>query len=421
MKTCIMGSSSPNSMLASTLGYGSLSHGYTRVDTDTAQAIKQITLRTAGTFSNLSAVVTSNDRATSTLRFQKNGVDGNMSLSLSGTGQFMDATNTDVLVAGDKYNYRITTGAGGTSFIMRGVGCTFEASDLSKSVTLAAVGDSGKSFAGTSVTTYLGVFGGIIPSTTEADSRTKIKFAATCSNASVTIGANTRVTATTFVLRVNSATPSGGPSISVAGLAASGIFEDLTGTVTITANSYLGWAVTVGTGINSIEVSCLKIEIASTTGHAALGIGGNISSTLGTFFIRYLLPSGNYVNSISTVEADVTNNIGLAANTSIRGFTAYVISNGITANSTCRLRKNGVNTSMLINIGSGLTGEFEDDANPAVVSASTDRFTTMLSLGSSGTNLVFSNLVYYYLNELPVGGSGLNLSSSWSRRRKLGR
>ena len=55
--------------------------------------------------------------AATTFRVRKDGVNGNINLSVSSssTGVFEDTTNTDTIVPGDLINYQVAAGATGTT------------------------------------------------------------------------------------------------------------------------------------------------------------------------------------------------------------------------------------------------------------------------------------------------------------------
>ena len=73
------------------------------------------------TFSDLTILVRSNNLdATSTLRFRKNNVDGNQSVSIAANtaGLFSDMANTDTTAVEDLINYRLVAGTGGTGDLL---------------------------------------------------------------------------------------------------------------------------------------------------------------------------------------------------------------------------------------------------------------------------------------------------------------
>ena len=70
--------------------------------------------------------------------------------------------------------------------------------------------------------------------------------------------------------------------------------------------------------------------------------------------------------------------------------------NGITATSTFRLRKNAGNGNQTVSITTGSTGLFEDTSNTDTVSAGTDEFDYQIITGSTGTNLILNHTVIVF-------------------------
>jgi hypothetical protein len=88
----------------------------------TVESEKRLKARETFAFSGLTISVTANTvTAASTLKLRKNGADGNMLVTIptSATGFFVDNTNTDIIDAADDVNYSLSTGATGTSMVIR--------------------------------------------------------------------------------------------------------------------------------------------------------------------------------------------------------------------------------------------------------------------------------------------------------------
>ena len=88
----------------------------------TTESEKRLKTRETFAFSGLTISVTANAvTADSTLRLRKNGADANMliTIPLSTSGFFVDNTNSDILDATDDVNFSLSTGATGTSMVVR--------------------------------------------------------------------------------------------------------------------------------------------------------------------------------------------------------------------------------------------------------------------------------------------------------------
>jgi hypothetical protein len=89
---------------------------------NTTEAQVQRTLRTGGTFSEMTFLVTANTITANTIAtFRKNTANGNQTFTIgsSATGVFSDSTNTDVCAAADIVDYQVVTGGTGTSINIR--------------------------------------------------------------------------------------------------------------------------------------------------------------------------------------------------------------------------------------------------------------------------------------------------------------
>ena len=182
-----------------------LSGGYSAFNNGTDETVAQTTVRTAGTFSGLWIYMVGNSRGASTMRFRKNGADGNqvVSIGASATGLFADASNSDTVAAGDNVCHAITIGAGGTNFENTMSGVAFD----------AGLGDTQVVFCG-------GVFGGLnaagltrwsplagsgSTSITEASAQNYIPIPGTLSDMCVGVGSNSATFAVTYQTRINGA------------------------------------------------------------------------------------------------------------------------------------------------------------------------------------------------------------------------
>lgn len=90
--------------------------------TDTTESNKQMKMRGAYTFSELSANVSANTiTANSTLKLRKNTADATQLITIasSTTGFFSDSTNTDFIISTDDVDYQLITGATGTTITIR--------------------------------------------------------------------------------------------------------------------------------------------------------------------------------------------------------------------------------------------------------------------------------------------------------------
>src|SRR4030095_14852925 len=72
----------------------------------------KVRMREAGSFKNLGIYVVSARATASTVKMRKNGADGTLTMSLTGTGWVEDTTHTDTVTAGEDWNYDVVLGTG---------------------------------------------------------------------------------------------------------------------------------------------------------------------------------------------------------------------------------------------------------------------------------------------------------------------
>jgi|ERR1700690_96652 len=110
----LVAASLPNSLGSNATFYMTPS-GEAATNTTAAEASVSTKTNLTATISNLAIFVVTNSVATaSTLKFRKNGSDGNQVVSITGltTGYFEDTINTDTIASTDLINYSVTTAAG---------------------------------------------------------------------------------------------------------------------------------------------------------------------------------------------------------------------------------------------------------------------------------------------------------------------
>lgn len=344
----------------------------------TTEAPAQRTVRSAGTSSNLYVRVVTNDRAASTVRLRVNGVDGNQSVSLSGTGEFEDATNTDTLAAGDEVNYSLVTGSGGTAFSLGVVSTVFAATtNTVQRLNIAVAG--GVSLAAASTTRYIKLTGQLgDQATAEATEQFLFNTGATLKNLFCYISANARTNSTTIGTRKNAS--NGAQSVSI-GAGATGIFEDTANSDSISDGDLANYYLTTGTGAESITYTLISVECETTNSKTVYASSGRYNQALNVT-AYHAIGGGNAANQ--TTESATQSQANVAA--TLSNLNCYVGENTITDTSTGRLRVNTANGNQSVSIGASATGEFEDTASSDAVAAG-DLIDYQLVTANSGTTM----------------------------------
>jgi len=178
-------------------------------NTATENVVKLKTIK-KGSYRNLGVYVSANTRTSpSVIRSRKNGVDGNITLTIpagaAGIGMHEDFTNEDNVNPGDDYNWSYITGTGaGENLTIQSTSCDFiepaEGCGMFLSSTTAGLVQA------TGITNYIPVSGNVFGAgTVEADRKIKAREAFTLQGLSVFVSPNT-ITAPSFLrLRINGA------------------------------------------------------------------------------------------------------------------------------------------------------------------------------------------------------------------------
>jgi len=225
------------SFVSGTVRYMCIGNGGASVGVESQAAI---TMRTGGTVSYGTAVVTAGAGAAMTIISRKNGANGNISISVGSglTGQFVDTTHTDSFSAGDTYNFQNTCATFGTVRWQGNCYIEFTGTD----VELPTV-SADWTFNASAQYCPL-VAGNVSLVTTESLVAVKLGIAGTLSRMRFVVAANAQTGTGVVVLRKNNATANSTVSI---GAGTTGQFEDTTNTDSFVATDTLNFMFTGGT------------------------------------------------------------------------------------------------------------------------------------------------------------------------------
>ena len=231
------------------------------------ESVQTARIRKSFTSSDFYALVQANARTTNTIfGTRKNAGAGGQSVTY-GSGETNvkeDASNSDSLVAGDDFNYYITTGTG-TEII----------TPVKLSTSLINTSDffvnyciSNGATVGTSSTTYARIGGGLAFDATEGDTQIYPQFTFTASELLAYVGANAAVVAgCTVTLRDNGADS----SLTVSYAAAeTGLKNDTSNTATITS------------GTDEINYAIVNSDAVGTVTFQWLGVHGAVAAVAST-------------------------------------------------------------------------------------------------------------------------------------------
>ena len=305
-------------------------------------------------------VVTNATTAASTVISRRNGANGNQSVTVGSgaTGEFEDTVNTDSLTDGNQANYQFVAGTGGN------VSWSVFSSILEQTTTMTSVvRGEGPEFLERGTTNYSVVAGNTDTSTTESERQYTIRTAGTSSRLQFRLSLNATANGGTVTFRLNGA--AGNQSVSFAG-GATGDFEDSVNTDTLAAGDEIDYELDINGGgmpdnVNFTHVQT-RLEVSESEGNSYLAIAG------GTF----LQPDGNirFVTSSGDIDDTPTES---RTQTKVRGITGGVLNainffvrvfaNSLDGNMVYRHRINAGDGNLIVTVGSGATGAFEDQTN----------------------------------------------------------
>lgn len=258
---------------ASQTAYANLTGANSNTSPKTTESDSVCKLRTGGTISHLQCQINTNSWASaSTFRFRKNTANGNNSVSVTGatTGLFEDTSNSDTVVSGDVVNYSYTTPSGSGNLKISQIGCKYVASSTKFELMSSTNTTSATNFS-TSVSNYLQFLGCCdAASTTEADWKTRIMFAAVVDHFICDLAGNNSGTSVTATVRKNGADTALTVSITNN---TTGRFEDTTHSFTLADGDDINAKFT-NPNSATFTLRQLGVVLDSNTGGGAQGVAG---------------------------------------------------------------------------------------------------------------------------------------------------
>lgn len=338
----------------------------------------------SGTLSKLYLRVITNTRTdTMSMQTQIAGSAGNMivTFATTETGEKRDDSNTDSIASGDTIQAENTDGGGGGSLTISVLSVQWLADSEADTKYQFANGEK-TNHTSASVTRLFPIIGneGTFDSTREASKQFRVRQAATFSKYQQSVFTNARTTDTTFRVRVNG---SNGNQVLTFTSTETGHKEDATNSETLADGDLICYGITTGTGSESMEFTQSAILVTNSAQGFEMGVAG-VQSIAAGGATEYIPVAGTSDVSTAT-EANVKGDMPFAFKiTSIRG---YFRTNGITADTFVRLRKNG-STLLSLTWASTETGAKEDTTVDEDIAAD-DELNWMLEPGGTGTTAEF--------------------------------
>lgn len=360
---------------------------------NTTESIRQSLVRSVGAYSLMTCYIPTNTLSvTLTVNSRVNSAAGNQTIPITtaSTGVFQDLTHSDSPTAGQTIGYQYAAPAGSGSASLQNCSMQFAATTNSS----MRYGSIAGSYTLTSTTTFppIGVAQLGDNATTEAFYQTKFKVAGTLKNGHAQVSANGRSSTTTIVSRIGGS--NGNLSISITATS-TGSFEDTSNSDALSSGSLVNWAVTVGTGIGTLTIPILEVDVLY-TGTAAQWISGGDS----TFGINQVASAGNSIFIIPqgrNVTGEVTESNVAARQTSadtqtLSNMAVLVPSTTPSTgdNVVVTSRVNSAAGNQTITVAATTTGYFEDTTHSDSVPQSSTYDYRATSGGSLATRGFFS-------------------------------
>jgi len=346
------------------------------------EANSQIRVREPGIFSNLKIKIISNTTVTATTRFRSriNGVNGNLLISIPPgvTGYLEDLTNTDVVVAGDLYNFKIQADFEWfKQVIYTAYGSLFTPNESTDTISIISPQSFISDLAST-ILNFFSLWGQTAFLTTEGSKQDKILGDFTARNAGVYTDFNSLDAECLVTLRINGVNTSVVVTIPAG---TTGHFEDIVNTAAVSKYDLVSWGIqspSRTSGTFSLIRSVINFDSATSKFIGGCGQGSRAI----TGATRYFALCGINAPSSSEAVTQFESNFDWV----LEGLTIYIDVNSHGSDSTLTSRINGVDGNNEITIPAATTGWFDIEADDNILTG--DLFNSVLRMpASSGLNI----------------------------------
>jgi hypothetical protein len=348
--------------------------------------------RRSGRIGGLTVVVTVNSRTVDG-RFvsRKNGADGNQLVLVppSTTGTFTDVTNTDLVEDGDRYSvgYIYIAGAGSGTITLTGIGGWFDDADgdAVSQLTTVRFNNNGNNLLRYSylVSQTFGI------TSTESIVQTITKTAGTYKNMAVYVSVNPRNAPMVLTFRKNESDTDLKITIPALG---TGLFENTTDEISVIEGDRVAWKYESGASTETMQHD-ISVEFVSTKGLCMGSRGATIAQ--GTTVYAGLTGWGS---SWSATEDGSQMAMPIGGTMSVARL--KITANTLTGDCVFTLRKNGVDTGIVITVPAGTVGDFTEAVPATVLYQSGDLFGWKAVAPAGGTTITVQSLI---LDILPGG------------------
>lgn len=373
---------------------GGITWGYS------TEAPAQVPYRTNGTISQFWVYLIANSiTATSTVTLRVNGADTGIIIPIASStaGAFQDVVHSTYVHAGDLVDFKLVTGATGTNLELNGQVFLFSP-DTNSMLRMTASGYGGSTgqtngFADfySSIANMMGNGSGFLNITSEPLTYYQMKAVGTFSHMAVYVTSNARGVSIPFTLRKNGSDTALAITVPAG---QTGLFEDLTHTVSVVAGDTVTYSIGLSAGSDGNLISASYISTEFTTTNNTMeypvtnpnklfgaGAGSSVTTFQGPLGFDSVGPTYQLPSRITGTVSHLH---------------FYTSTNTATTNTTITIRINHVNGNNTLTIPAGTTGYFEDQTDVDNI-APTDfvdyLFSSPGGTGSLGQSLMLGALV----------------------------
>lgn len=361
-----------------------------RLNADATEANAETPVRDAGSFSRLFAFVISNTASvSSTLTLRKSRVDTALTVTIGpdATGIFEDTTNSVAFAATDEVDWELTipNEAGMNTLTLSLVAARFTPDSAGDCVTKLGCYIA-STFSTASTTSFRPPNGSNAGATVEAEAALRMRGSFVASDFYVLVSANARTTNTTFKTRKNGA--NGGQSV-VYGNLETGAKEDISGSDSLAVGDDFGFALTTGTGTESITFTTINVTCLSTAGQFQLAAMSPAALAVSFNTTTYNPAAGHLVFGTTEANSQFYPRFTFTA----KELVVYVSANSIaTSNTTVTVRDNGVDSSITVSYAPAETGLKNDSTNTAEITSGADEIDYKITTPNTSGTITFRSI-----------------------------
>ena len=383
MGKALMVSGVDNCSLSTLSGYNLF--GWGGISIPTVEANAQVSCTEGATFSKLGVNIISGGSGTNNFQFRDAGADGNQLASRAGTGTAEDATNTDVLTAGDLFNIAYTDT--GTNSVLAWTKANVEFASghgnfHGSAHYLGTVCDVASTTLFQSLHSSVLVDG----ASTEADTEWKTYAYDSFEALQVRVTANARNNDSVFKNRINGGD---GTAVITFGSGVTGLITATGLGDAITAGQTVNTSITLGTGVQDLTVSLIVGTFKSSTNKSEIFAGAGAGRTRTASSTAHYFPIGGTipVTLASFTEAQARIKPGFAA--VVSNLRCYLSANTYTGDGTLKLYQNGVAVMTTTLTAAGGAGWYENTSDTITIDDD-DELSFEFDEGTSGSITIHS-------------------------------